>query len=109
MISFPSGAMDVPEDEMADVARAAHAVVQEAKDAGVLMFTGGLDEDVDPVVVDADGTVTDGSYPETRALSGGFTVVDVPSREAAVEWAARIADACRCGQEVRQFMFDPLI
>jgi hypothetical protein len=108
LISFPSGAMDVPEEEMPDVARDAHAVVQEAKDAGVFVFGGGLEDDVEPVVVAVDGTVTTGSYPETRELSGGFTVVDVPSREAALEWAAKIAVACRCGQEVREFMFDPL-
>jgi hypothetical protein len=109
LISFPSGAMDVPEAEEADVAKAAHAVVQEAKDADVFVFAGGLDDDVEPVVVAVDGTVTDGSYPETKELSGGFTVVDVPSRKAALEWAAKIAVACRCGQEVREFMFDPLV
>lgn len=109
LISFPSGAMDVPEEEMPDVAKAAHAVVQEAKDAGVFVFSGGLDDDVEPVVVAIDGTVTDGSYPETKELSGGFAVVDVPSRDAALTWAAKLAVACRCGQEVREFMFDPLV
>jgi hypothetical protein len=109
LISFPSGAMDVPDEEMADVAEAAHAVVQEAKDAGVFVFGGGLDEDVDPVVVSADGTVTAGSYAETRELSGGFTVVEVASRQEALEWARKIAVACRCGQEVRAFQYDPLV
>ncbi len=109
LISFPSGAMDVPGEEEADVAKAAHAVIQEAKDADVFVFAGGLDDDVEPVVVAVDGSVTDGSYPETKELSGGFTVVDVPSREAALGWAAKIAVACRCGQEVREFMFDPLV
>jgi hypothetical protein len=108
LISFPGTAMDVPEREMPDVARAAHAVVQSARDAGVYVFSGGLREDVEPVLVQADGTVTDGTYPETRQLSGGFMVIDVPSRQAALEWAAKIAAACRCGQEVREFMFDPL-
>jgi hypothetical protein len=75
----------------------------------VFVFAGGLDDDVEPVVVGADGAVTEGSYPETKELSGGFTVVDVPSREAALEWAGKIAVACRCAQEVRAFMFDPLV
>jgi hypothetical protein len=109
LISFPNGAMDVPEEEGPDVAKAAHAVIQEAKDAGVYVFAGGLDDDVEPVVVAGDGTVTDGTYPETKELSGGFTIVDLPSREAALEWAAKIAVACRCAQEVREFMFDPLV
>jgi len=110
LISFPSDAMDhIPEEQMPDVAEAAHAVVQEAKDAGAFVFAGGLDDDVEPVVVGVDGAVTEGSYPETKEHSGGFTVVDVPSREAALEWAGKIAVACRCAQEVRAFMFDPLV
>lgn len=109
LISFPNGAMTFPEEEAPDVARAAHAVVQEAMDAGVFIFGGGLDDDVEPVSVAVDGTVTDGTYPQTKELGGGFTIVDVPSREAALEWAAKIAVACRCAQEVREFMFDPLV
>ena len=54
-----------------------------------------------------DGMVTDGPYPETKELIGGFAVVNVPSREAALEWAAKIAVACRCAQEVREFRPDP--
>ena len=105
MISFHTHAMDhIPEEEIPDVSRAAHAVVQEAKDAGVFVFAGGLDEDVDPVMVAGDGTITSGSYP-----LGGVTIVDVPSRDAALEWAAKIATACRCPQEVSEFMTDPAV
>jgi hypothetical protein len=110
LISFPGNAMDhIPDEEGRDVGEAAHAVIEQAKDAGVYLFTGGLDEDVEPVMVAGDGTVTPGTYPETKELSGGFTVVDVPSREAALEWAAKIASACRCAQEVREFQFDPRV
>ena len=110
LISFPSGAMaHIPDEEKPDVAKASHAVIQEAKDAGAYIFAGGLNEDVDPVMVADDGTVTVGTYPQTKEFNGGFTVVDVPSREAALEWAAKIAAACRCAQEVREFMFDPLV
>jgi len=48
LISFENGAMDFPEEDLPDVAKAARAVVQEAKDAGVFLFTGGLDYDVEP-------------------------------------------------------------
>ena len=44
LISFPSGAMDVTEEELPAVSDASHAVVQEAKDAGVWVFGGGIDE-----------------------------------------------------------------
>ena len=107
LISFPSAAMVVPADEMQAVSEAAHAVVQEAKDAGVWVFGGGIDESVPPVTVDGDGTVTDGTYPQTTQLEGGYTVLELPSREAALQWAAKIAVACRCAQEVRAFMYDP--
>ena len=110
LISFPGGAMDrIPAEEMPAVGEAAHAVVQEAMDAGVWVFGGGLAEDVDPVMVAGDGTTTAGTYPQTRELDGGLTVLDVPSRDAALEWAAKIAAACRCAQEIREFMPDPVV
>jgi hypothetical protein len=110
LISFPSNAMrHIPAEEFAAVGKAAHAVVQEAMDAGVWVFGGGLAEDVEPVMVAADGTVTAGTYPQTTELDGGFTVIDVSSREAALEWGAKIAVACRCAQEIREFMPDPAV
>ena len=108
LISFPSKAMDhIPEGDWPAVAAAAHAVAQEAMDAGVWVFGGGLAEDVEPVLVSGDGSVTTGTYPQTTELDGGFAVLELPSREAASEWAAKIATACRCAQEVREFMPDP--
>ena len=109
LISFPSSAMDVSAEELPAVSDAAHAVIREAKDAGVFVFAGGLQESVAPVLVAGYGTVTEGAYPETARLSGGFAVLELPSREDAVEWAAKIATACRCPQEVREFMYDPLV
>ena len=90
------------------MAKAAHEVVQEAQDAGVWVFGGGL-ESQQASVVGTDGTVTDGPYPETKEVIGGLVVVDVPSREEALAWAAKFASACRCAQEVRELMFDPLV
>ena len=107
LISFPSAAMVVPDGELAAVADAAHAVIEEAKDARVYVFGGGIDEAVPPVMVAGDGAVTEGTYPQTTQLEGGYTVLDVPSRDAALEWAAKIAVACRCAQEVREFQYDP--
>jgi hypothetical protein len=104
LISFDAHAMDhIPDEEMPAVAKAAHAVVQEAINAGVLVSAGGL-EDQQATVVATDGTVTDGPYPQAI---GGFTLVDVPSREEALQWAAKTAVACRCAQEVREIGADP--
>jgi len=111
LISFPSGAMDhVPVEDLPAVGEAARAVAQEAMDSGAWVFGGGLAEGVDPVMVDADGTITAGTYPQTREFSGGgFAVLEAPSRDRALEWAAKFAAACRCAQEVREIMFDPLV
>jgi hypothetical protein len=82
LISFEKGAMDhIPEEDFPDVGKAAHAVVQEAKDAGVFLFAGGLsydDGDVEHAVVATDGIVTDGPYPESKELIGGVMIVDDP-------------------------------
>jgi hypothetical protein len=107
LISFPGAAMVVTGDEMMAADRDSHAVIEEAKAAGVYVFGGGIDEGVPPVRVSADGTVAEGGYPWAPSLDGGFTVLELPSREAAVAWAARLAKACRCDQELRVFHFDP--
>ena len=108
LISFDDGAITFPEEDLPDVAKAAHEVVQEATDAGVWVFGGGLKSQQASVVA-TDGTVTDGPYPETKEHLGGFAVVDVPSCEAALEWAAKIAVACRCAHEVRELLPDPTV
>jgi len=107
LISFPSAAMIVPDGEREAVGRDAHAVIDEAKAAGVYVFGGGIDEAVLPVLVAADGVVGEGGYPWAPPIDGGFTVLELPSRKEAVAWAARIAKACRCSQELRVFGFDP--
>ena len=108
LISFDDGAMNIPEEDLPDVAKAAHEVVQEAQDAGVWIFGGGLESQRASIVA-TDGTVTDGPYPETKEVLGGFSIVDVPSRDEALTWAAKFAAACRCAQEVRELMFDPAV
>jgi hypothetical protein len=107
LISFDDGAMTFPAEDLPDVAAAANAVAQEAMDAGVWVFGGGLHSHEEVSVVDTDGTVTHG--PESKAYIGGFSVVDVSSRDEALEWAAKIAVACRCAQEVREFVPDPTV
>lgn len=107
LISFPSAAMVVPAGELEAVGRDAHAVIEEAKAAGVYLFAGGIDEGAPPVLVSADGAVAAGGYPWAPTLNGGFTVLELPTRDDAIAWAARIAKACRCDQELRVFGGDP--
>jgi len=85
----------------------AMAVVHEMKAAGVYVFAGGLEEEVD-TAFSADATrgtlmFTDGPFVETKEFLGGLTVVDVADEDAAKMWAGKIAEACGWPQEVRRF------
>jgi hypothetical protein len=108
LISFPSEAMVLTAEEFPIVVAESHAVIEEAKAAGVYVyvFGGGIEENVEPVLVSADGSVSTRIYPGTE-IKGGFTVLELPNRKAAEEWASKIAASCRCSQELREFMFDP--
>lgn len=83
----------------------AKAVVEEMKDAGVHVFAGGLDEDLDNAF-SADATsgtleITDGRFGTSEEYLGGLTIVDVADAAAAKVWAGKIAEACGWPQEVR--------
>ncbi|CAH1676375.1 conserved hypothetical protein [Hyphomicrobiales bacterium] len=106
LISFPSEAMVLTDEQLAIASVDSHAVIEEAKAAGVYVFGGGIDEQIAPVLVSGDGSVWTRSYPGSR-LNGGFAVLELPTREEAVKWAAKLALACRCAQELREFMYDP--
>lgn len=106
LISFDDGAMDFPEEDLSEVGEASHRVVEEAKRAGVWIFGGGIERQC-ASIVGTDGTVADGPYPENKAVIGGFSIIQVKSREETLAWAAKIAVVCRCAQEVREIMFDP--
>lgn len=105
LISFNDGDMDFPRSELGAVGEAAHAVMRDAMDAGVWIVGGGF-EGFSPSVVDGEGKVTAGPLAESPVHIGGFTVLEVANREEAMMWAARIAKACRCAQEVRELMVD---
>ena len=84
----------------------ANAVVEEMKNAGVYVFAGGLEEDIDKAF-SADATsgtlqVTDGPFVATNEFLGGLTVLNVADDEAAKMWAGKVAEACGWPQEVRR-------
>lgn len=106
LISFPASAMQVAAEDLAAVGEAAREVVREAKAAGVYVFGGGINAEVAPLMVAADGSATSETYPQTKEFDGGFCVLELPSRAAAIVWAAKIAKACRCSQELREFGYD---
>ena len=109
LISFNDGAMShITREELPEVAVAANAVVEEAKQAGAWVYGAGLEHHDVVTVVAPDGTVTDGPYPESKEHLGGFAVVDVATREEALKWAAKMAAACRCAQAVFELLPDEM-
>ena len=81
------------------------AVVRDMEAAGVLVFAGGLEEDLaDAFTADATSgtiTITDGPYTETAEYLGGITIIDMPDLDTAKMWAGRVAEGCGWPQEVR--------
>ena len=105
MISFNDGDMNFPQEDFAAVGRAAHDVMHEAMAVGAWIVGGGF-MGFHPEVVKEDGTVTQGPLAVSAVHIGGFTILEVESKEEAHAWAAKIAKACRCPQEVREMMED---
>ncbi|WP_165984312.1 YciI family protein [Streptomyces sp. YIM 98790] len=72
------------------------AFMQEVGRAGVLLAAEGLlpssASSARITVADGKRTVTDGPFTETKELIAGFALIEVRSREEAVEWASRFAD-----------------
>ncbi len=93
-------------EELQAKSRVLRPLIAEMKAAGVLIFTGGLDDAAPVFSVDASsGTpvFTDGPFAETKEHLGGFAVVDVPDEESLRHWAGRIATACGWPQQVSRF------
>ena len=73
--------------------------------AGVLLAAEGLDDAAEGVVVDHSSeqpVVSDGPYGETKELFGGFYLIEVASKEEAIEWARRMPATAGSKCEVRR-------
>jgi len=51
--------------------------------------------------------VQDGPYADTKEQLGGFTILELPSLDAAIEWAARCPAASLGAVEVRRWLSKP--
>ena len=79
---------------------------EETKRAGVLLATGGL-APASTRVRSSKGTVavTDGPFTETKELTGGFALIEVKSKDEAIEWAKRFRKIVGDGESVIQEVF----
>jgi hypothetical protein len=97
---------DHTDEELAAKGEAVRALRAEMTEAGVLIYTNGLDDTAPVFSVDASSgtpTFSDGPYAETKEHLGGFALVSVADEEEARLWAGKIAVACGWPQEVRRF------
>ncbi|GGT50520.1 YciI family protein [Streptomyces purpureus] len=82
--------------------------IEELTAAGVLLATGGLEPG--GVLVRSAGdeiTVTDGPFTEAKEAVAGFALVEVRSKEEAIEMARRFRRIVGDGESVVQQVFGP--
>jgi hypothetical protein len=75
------------------------------KEAGVLLALDGLHSPASGARLSFKGgqpTVTEGPFPDTTEALGGYWMLDLPSREAAIEWARKCPAAEGDILEIRQ-------
>ena len=95
-----------PPDELNAIMQRVHALEAELKAAGVWVFSGGLHAPSTATVVrvkDGDVITTDGPYVEGKEHIGGFTIIEAPDLDAALEWGRKAARAITLPIEVRPF------
>ena len=78
-------------------------VVAEMQAAGVVVFAGGLVEEIGEAVGFDETGQKSGAITTTGEFLGGMTIIDVSSQDEANMWGSRIAVACGWPQEVRRF------
>jgi hypothetical protein len=101
----PDGPIPEP-DVLAGIERDVTAVNDDMRSAGVWVFSNGLLPPSSATVLrprDGEVLVTDGPFAEGKEHLGGFTIVDAPDLDAALEWGRRLALATRLPIEVRPF------
>jgi hypothetical protein len=100
---------DVPPPEVLDpIMRDVEAVNAELRAAGAWVFAGGLHAPSTATVVrckDDEVLMTDGPYIEGKEHIGGFTVIEAPDLDAALEWGRKLARAITLPIEVRPLQY----
>ncbi len=81
----------------------ARAVVDEMKEAGVLLFAGGLVEDIEKAFGTDEKGVVRGPITTHGEFLGGMTIIDVATDDEAKMWGGKVGQACGWPQEIRKF------
>ena len=84
----------------------ARSVVSEMKEAGVLVFAGGLEEEIELAFgSDGAGTLV-GPITTKGEFIGGLTIINVATDYEAKMWGSKVGKACGWPQEIRKFKED---
>ncbi len=84
-------------------------LIEEMAKAGVLLATDGLQPSSKGARVRSDAgkfTVTDGPFTETKELIAGYAIVQVESKDKAIEWAKRFLAVVREGESEIRLMHE---
>ena len=105
-VCYPAGASQPPPDALRKIMRDVHGVQQQMQAAGAWVFSGGLHSPSTATVLQAkddEVLTTDGPFLEGKEYLGGFTIVNAPDLDAALEWGRRLTLATTLPIEVRPF------
>lgn len=94
---------DHPAEWFASRGPLAREVVAEMQRAGVLVFAGGLEEEIELAVGSDENGILAGPITRSGEFLGGMTVIKVDTDEEAKLWGAKVAVACGWPQEIRKF------
>jgi hypothetical protein len=96
-----------PPEVLEPIMEKVEAVNEELKAAGAWVFAGGLHHPSTATVVrvqDGDVLTTDGPFAEGKEYIGGFSIIEAPDLDAALEWGRKFAEAITLPIEVRPFV-----
>jgi hypothetical protein len=109
MLSIYQPVGDPPPPEILEpIMRELDAVNQEMRAAGAWVFAAGLHDPSTATVLRAqegDVLVTDGPFAEGKEHLGGFTIIEAPDLDAALDWGRKVARALTLPIEVRPLHF----
>ncbi len=102
----PSTGPGLAPGQLEQIMKDVDALHHEMQDAGIWVFGGGLRPPHTATTLrpsDGDVLVVDGPFAEGKEHVGGFSIIDVPDLDAALEWGRRVSAACALPVEVRPF------
>ncbi len=106
VVTPAEGAQPPTPDELEVIMARVGRLQEDMRAAGAWVFAGGLEAPSTATVLrpgDEEVLLVDGPFAEGKEYLGGFTVLDVPDLDAALDWGRRTVAAIGLPIEVRPF------